>query len=489
LVQNLNVIQIDVLSLFVSAIRMSLIDSLERCFSGRSLTSDEDKAPYLTDWRGKWAGKAFAVAQPDTAQDVANVVRWCVINGFAIVPQGGNTGMSGAATPDDRGTSVVISLARLNRVRDINPMNNTMTVEAGCILQSLQTLAEEHDRLFPLSLSAEGSCMIGGNLATNAGGVGVLRYGNTRELCLGLEVVTAEGEIWNGLRGLRKDNSGYDLRDLFIGSEGTLGIITAATLKLFSLPKATLCAWVAVNTVDNALELLQLAQGHAGAKLTAFELMSHACVELLQESFVPTRWPLSEKSDWYVLIEVSDLVSETEANATLETLLEAAMDRSLAIDAAIAINLSQTRDFWVLRENMGEAQVRAGKNIKHDISVPISKFPIFIRETNAKVIATAPEARMIVFGHLGDGNLHYNVSPHPGQRGETFSIIEPAINRIVHDAVDAVGGSISAEHGLGVLRAAEARRYKSDVELKLQRAIKQALDPRGLMNPGKGIVG
>jgi FAD/FMN-containing dehydrogenase len=468
---------------------MSLLDSLTGTFAGRLLTANEDMAPFLTDWRGKWTGRALAVAQPNAAEDVATVIRWCKAHRIHVVPQGGNTGMSGAATPNDGEKNLVLSLARLNRVRNVDPINNTMTVEAGYILQSLQELARDHDRLFPLSLSAEGSCTIGGNLSTNAGGVGVLRYGNTRELCLGLEVVTADGEIWNGLRGLRKDNSGYDLRDLFIGSEGTLGVITAATLKLFPLPKARLCAWAAVASVDAALQLLSLAQARASAKLTAFELMSNACVDLLREHWPQLRWPLSSESAWYVLIEISDPTDEASATQTLESLLEFAFEQSLVSDAAIATNLAQTREFWMLRENMGEAQARAGKNIKHDISVPISKFPEFIRETNMKVTSAYAEARMIVFGHLGDGNLHYNVSPHPGQRGENFSEIEPAVNRIVHDAVEAVGGSISAEHGLGVLRAAEARRYKSDVEMKLQRAIKHALDPLGIMNPGKGIAG
>jgi FAD/FMN-containing dehydrogenase len=468
---------------------MSLLDSLAGTFAGRLLTASTDIAPFVTDWRGKWAGRALAVAQPDTTEDVATVIRWCNKHRISVVPQGGNTGMSGAATPSEGETNLVLSLARLNRVRGIDPVNNTMTVEAGCVLQTLQELAKEHDRLFPLSLSAEGSCTIGGNLSTNAGGVGVLRYGNARELCLGVEVVTAEGEIWNGLRGLRKDNSGYDLRDVFIGAEGTLGVITAATLKLFPLPKARLCAWAALDSVEHALQLLNLAQARASAKLTAFELMSDACVDLLREHWPQLRWPLSRPSAWCVLIEISDPMDEASATQTLESLLEAAFEQSLVSDAAIATNLAQTREFWMLRENMGEAQVRAGKNIKHDISVPISKFPEFIRDTNEKVTSAFAEARMIVFGHLGDGNLHYNVSPHRAQRGENFSEIEPAINRIVHDAVDAVGGSISAEHGLGALRAAEARRYKSDVEMKLQRAIKRALDPLGIMNPGKGITG
>jgi FAD/FMN-containing dehydrogenase len=466
-----------------------LTDSLRAVFSGRLLIDDVDTAPFLTDWRHKWTGKAFAVVQPDTTEDVAKVVRWCIENKMNIVPQGGNTGMSGAATPNDAQNNVVISLARLKTIRDVDPINNTMTVDAGCILQTLQETAERHDRLFPLSLSAEGSCMIGGNLATNAGGVGVLRYGNARDLCLGLEVVTADGEIWNGLRGLRKDNSGYDLRNLFIGSEGTLGIITAATLKLFPMPKATLCAWVALESVDDALTLLNTAQSKIGARLTAFELMSDSCVDLLSEQMPALRWPLSQRSAWSVLIEISDSDGEAQANASLESLLEMAFEDGLVLDAAIAMNITQTREFWALRENMGEAQSKAGKNIKHDISIPISKFPQFITQTNTAITTLFPQARMIVFGHLGDGNLHYNVSPLPGARGEDFLAIEPAINRITHDAVVAFDGSISAEHGLGILRAAEARRYKSEVEMKLQRAIKNAFDPNGRMNPGKGLIG
>jgi FAD/FMN-containing dehydrogenase len=468
---------------------MDLIASLRAAFSGRLLTESQDKAPFLTDWRGKWTGKALAVAQPDRTEDVARVVQWCIANGMAVVPQGGNTGMSGAATPDARGTTVIVSLARMNRVRAVDPANNTMTVEAGCILQTVQQTAAEHDRLFPLSLSAEGSCMIGGNLSTNAGGVGVLRYGNTRELCLGLEVVTAEGEVWDGLRGLRKDNSGYDLRDLFVGAEGTLGIITAATLKLVPLPKARLCAWATLQSIDDALGLLDLAQRKLGARLTAFELISNNCVDLLLEHFPNLSWPTNERATWYALLEISDPDGDQTASAALEALLELAFEQSLVSDAAIATNLSQTQAFWALRENMGEAQVKAGKNIKHDISVPISKIPEFVKRTNAAIEAQFPQARMIVFGHLGDGNLHYNLSPKTGVNGDDFSEIESSVNRITHDAVNAFGGSISAEHGLGVLRAKEAVRYKSAVELKLQRAIKHALDPRGIMNPGKGLGG
>jgi FAD/FMN-containing dehydrogenase len=463
------------------------LDSLRSAFSGRVLTEPTDTAPYLTDWRGKWIGKAIAVVQPDATRDVAAIVRWCAERRVPIVPQGGNTGLSGAGTPDTSGNALVLSLARMSRVRETDTANNTMTVEAGCVLQTLQAHAREHNRLFPLSLSAQGSCMIGGNLSTNAGGVQVLRYGNARELCLGLEVVTPQGEIWDGLRGLRKDNTGYDLRDLYIGAEGTLGIITAATLKLCPVPTAQLTAWSAVKTLEDAVALLHHAQAALGAKLTAFEVQSDVCFDLLEEHDSQLRSPLAERTAWAVLIEISDPHSEAAAREALESLLADAMEQNVITDAVIAQSLAQSAQFWKLREALGEAQSKAGKNIKHDISVPISTIPKFVEVTNAAITRAYPQARMIVFGHLGDGNLHYNVSPHTGERGDDFPQIESAVNRITHDAVAAVGGSLSAEHGLGVLRRAEAMRYKSPVELSLMRAIKTALDPLGIMNPGKGL--
>lgn len=463
------------------------IETLASTFSGRLITDAADMAPFVVDWRKRWFGKAVAVAQPDTTEDVATVVRWCATNNLPIVPQGGNTGMSGACVPDDSGHALVLSLTRLNRMRAIDPLNNTMTVEAGCILQNLQEVAAEKGRLFPLSLAAEGSCTIGGNLATNAGGVAVLRFGNARELCLGLEVVTAQGEIWNGLRGLRKDNTGYDLRDLFIGAEGTLGVITAATVKLFPLPAAKVTAWAAVATVHDALRLLEKAQAKLGASLTAFELLTQPCIELLGEQLPALRWPLESRATQAVLLELSDAESEANGRAALETLLEGAFESGLVTDAAIAANLTQSREFWSLREHMTEAQQRAGKNIKHDISVPISRIADFVASTNAEFEKQYPGVRMIVFGHLGDGNLHYNVSPSKGATGENFAQIEAAVNRIAHDAVNAFGGSVSAEHGLGVLRRGEAARFKSPVELAMMRSIKQALDPKGIMNPGKSL--
>ena len=463
------------------------LESLAATFSGRLITDAIDMQAFVVDWRNRWHGKALAVAQPDTTQDVAAIVRWCAANNVPIVPQGGNTDMSGASVPDTSGTALVLSLARLNRVRNVDVLNNTMTVEAGCILQTLQDVARDAGRLFPLSLAAEGSCMIGGNLSTNAGGVAVLRYGNARELCLGLEVVTAQGDIWNGLRGLRKDNTGYDLRDLFIGAEGTLGVITAATLKLFPLPAAKITAWTAVASVHDAMNLLQLAQAKLGARLTAFELLTPACVEILIEQLPHLRWPLAERNTHAVLMELSDLDSEAAGRASLEALLEGALESGLVADAAIATSIGQSREFWSLREHMTEAQQRAGKNIKHDISIPISRIADFVAQTDAEITQQFPGVRMIVFGHLGDGNLHYNVSPPKGTQGENFAEIEAAVNHVAHNAVHAFGGSVSAEHGLGVLRREEAARFKSPVELAMLGAIKKALDPQGIMNPGKGL--
>ncbi len=462
------------------------IDSLASCFSGRTLTHPEDTAPFLIDWRRRWQGRALAVVQPDTAEDVARIVRWCAEHRVPIVPQGGNTGLSGASVPDASGRAIVLSLARLTRIRAVDPPNETMTVEAGVSLARAQAVAAEHGQLFPLSLASEGSCTIGGNLSTNAGGVAVLRYGNARELCLGLEVVTAEGELWNGLRGLRKDNTGYDLRDLFIGAEGTLGVITAATLKLFPAPVAKITAWAAVPSLSEAIRLLELAQARLGARLTAFEALTPPCIALLSEQLPELRWPLSERAHPAVLIELSEFEDEANGRAALEALLEAALGKGLIMDAAIAGSLAQSLEFWALRERMSEAQQRAGRNIKHDIAVPISQIADFVRETNAAIAARFPGVRMIVFGHLGDGNLHYNVSPRPGP-GDDVLALEPAINALVHDAVVRFGGTVSAEHGLGVLRRDEAARYKSPVELDLMRRIKRALDPQGLMNPGKGL--
>ena len=463
----------------------ALVADLRTRFSGRLLTEATDTAPFLLDWRKRWTGKALAVAQPDDTESVAAVVRWCAEHDIAVVPQGGNTGLVGGSVPDESGRAIVLSLARMNNIRAVDTVNNTMTVEAGCVLQNLQQAARDAGRLFPLSLGAEGSCMIGGNLSTNAGGVQVLRYGNTRELCLGLEVVTASGEIWNGLRGLRKDNTGYDLKDLFVGAEGTLGVITAATMKLYPLPAAQVTALAAVPDPQSAMRLLELAQNRLAASLTAFELISDYCLTIVERHFEQCRRPLSEPSPWYVLLESSDFESEAHAAERFESLCSEAFEAGIITDAAIAASIAQSKAFWSLRESVPEAQVLEGKNIKHDISVPISSIDRFIIETNAAIETAYEGVRMVVFGHLGDGNLHYNISPAPGVSPDEFMGNEPALNRIVHDAVAEHRGSISAEHGLGRLKRDENVRYKSPVEISLMRSVKQALDPKGIMNPGK----
>ena len=466
-----------------------MLVSLRAAFSGR-LLAGADAAPFLTDYRGKWTGQALAVAQPDSAEEVARVVAWCQAHRVPVVPQGGNTGLSGGSVPEAQPDvlPVVVSLSRLNRIRAIDPLNNTMLVEAGVTLLQVQEAAKEAGRLFPLSLAAEGTCTIGGNLASNAGGVQVLRYGNARDLCLGLEVVTAEGELWNGLRTLRKDNTGYDLRDLYIGSEGTLGIITAAVLKLFPLPAAQAVALVAVPSPRQALDLLALAQARLGAGLTAFEILGDSCVALVLQHIPGTRRPLDEVSPWYVLLELSAATDEAQAAAAMEALLETALEYEWITDAALATNLAQAEALWALRENISEAQGAEGKTVKHDIALPISQIPAFIASTDALIAARFPRLRQVTFGHLGDGNLHYNASPLPGSGPEQvaeFLALEGPLNQLVHDAVHAHQGSISAEHGLGVLRRDESARYKAPLELQLMRRIKQALDPQGLMNPGK----
>ena len=461
------------------------IETLANSFSGRLITDAADMEPFTTDWRKRWVGKALAVALPDSTEDVAKVVRWCASNNVPIVPQGGNTGMSGAATPSANGGVVVLSLTRMNRVREVDPQSNTMTVEAGCILQTLQEVAREHSRLFPLSLGAEGSCTIGGNLSTNAGGVAVLRYGNTRELCLGLEVVTAKGEIWNGLRGLRKDNTGYDLRDLFIGAEGTLGVITAATVKVFPLPVAKVTAWAAVRTVHDALRVLEIAQQTLGARLTAFEMLTQPCIEMLGEQLPHLRWPLQTRETVAVLIELSDYKSEANGRADLEALLEQVFEADIVTDAAIAANLTQSNEFWALRDHMTEAQQRAGKNIKHDIAVPVSGVAAFIEEVQPLLHAAYAGVRPIVYGHLGDGNLHFNVSRPEGWTTPDWQAESDRVNAIVLDVVARYAGSFSAEHGLGQLKAHEMALYKTPLEIDVMRRVKAALDPQGLMNPGK----
>ncbi|MRW94129.1 FAD-binding protein [Duganella sp. FT80W] len=449
------------------------------------LDTPAEMASFLTDQRGRYTGKAVAVLRPGSVDEVAALVRACAEHRVALVPQGGNTGLVLGSVPDTSGRQVLLSLARLNRVRKIDPINRTMTVDAGCILQHIQEAAAAEGCLFPLSLAAEGSCTIGGNLSTNAGGTGVLRYGNTRELCLGLEVVTPQGEIWSGLRGLRKDNTGYDLRDLFIGAEGTLGVITGAVLKLYPQPKASITALAALESPSDALQLLVLMQDHCGASLTGFELMSRYCLELVAQQFPALPKPFAQPHPQYVLLELSSSESEQHAVGLLEQAIGAALERGVIQDAVVASSVAQSAGLWQLREHISPAQAKAGKNLKHDISLPVSCIADFIEVTGPKLDAAFPGCQLVCFGHLGDGNLHYNVAPPPGISNEEFLANQDRVSRVVYDSVESFNGSISAEHGIGALKRDELVHYKSAVELNMMRAIKAALDPLGIMNPGK----
>lgn len=451
------------------------------------LTADAAQ-PFLTDWRKLCTGSAIAVLRPANTQQVADIVRVCRQAGVAVVPQGGNTGQVAAATPNCNGNSIVISLPRLNRIRAIDTDNDTITVEAGCILQNVQHAACEADRLFPLSLGAEGSCTIGGNLATNAGGTQVLRYGNARDLALGLEVVTADGEIWHGLHGLRKNNTGYDLRDLYIGSEGTLGIITAATLKLFPRPKAHQTSLLALHNLKDAVSLLRMARDRLGADLTGFEIMSNACLTLVTATDSQQRLPFATPpagAQWYVLIEASTNQDDMSARNRHISFLEQAMHAGILIDAVIAESQSQRNAFWTLRESITLALAKSAYCIKHDISLPISTIPAFVKTMDTAIEKRYPGAKLMVFGHLGDGNLHYNLLGPATATRDQVAEQEPAIQLLVHDAVTAANGSISAEQGIGSRRIADMLRYKSETELDLMQRIKNALDPNNIMNPGK----
>ncbi len=448
----------------------------------------EAAAPFLEDWRGRIVGQALAVVRPGSTEEVAAVVKWCAAHGVPIVPQGGNTGLCGGATPDGSGRAVVISLVRLDKVRSIDTDNDTMVVEAGCVLQSAQQAARDAGRLFPLSLAAEGSCTVGGNLATNAGGTQVLRYGNARDLALGLEVVTAEGEILHGLRGLRKDNTGYDLRNLYIGSEGTLGIITAAALKLYPLPVAQCTALLAVNSVEDAVSVLSAARKGFGPALTGFELIARNCLEGVVRCYPQQRIPFEGDSvnlPWFALLELSDSESEAHARERFELILGELIEQGLVVDAVVAENITQSKALWHLRESIPLAERAYGKSIKHDVSVPVSRMAEFVRTTDAALQASFPGVVNITFGHLGDGNLHYNVGGGDAYPEDEWLKHQPAVYELVHDSVHRHGGSISAEHGVGQVKRDILPRYKDPVEYALMLRIKQALDPQGLMNPGK----
>jgi D-lactate dehydrogenase (cytochrome) len=468
----------------------AVLDRLRDIVGPRNFIDAPDALePYLVEGRGLFHGKTQAVLRPSSTEEVQRLVKLCAEARLPIVPQGGNTGLVGGGTPWEDGNSVIISLQRMDKVRAVDPHNFTMTAEAGCILADLQKTASDHDRLFPLALGAEGSCRIGGNLSTNAGGVGVLRYGNSRELVLGLEVVLADGRVWNGLRGLRKDNTGYDLKHLFVGAEGTLGIITAATLKLFPKPKQVETAFVGLARVEDVMEVFARARAASSDLLTAFELIPRFGLEIATKHVHGVIDPLEKPYPWYVLLEVSASQTEPPLRNALEQFLAETMEAGLVKDGVIAASGQQALDLWRIREGVVEAQRSEGGSIKHDVSVPVSRVADFILEASEAVKKRLPTIRPCPFGHVGDGNIHFNLTQPVGMDKKEYLGLWEAMNRIVHDAVAARGGSISAEHGIGRLKVHELEHYKQPLELELMGRIKEALDPLGIMNPGKILAG
>ncbi|MDJ0928133.1 MAG: FAD-binding oxidoreductase [Gammaproteobacteria bacterium] len=449
------------------------------------VTDETELEPHLTEWRGLFRGRAAALLLPASTAAAAAAVRVCADNGIGMVPQGGNTGLVGGAIPASTAArpEVIIGASRLNRVRNLDAANYTITVEAGCILANLQAAAAEVDRLFPLSLGAEGSCQIGGNISCNAGGINVLRYGNTRDLVLGLEVVLPNGDVFDGLRGLRKDNTGYDLKHLFIGAEGTLGFITAATCKLFQQPRSTATALVGVADPAAAVALYDAARSRLGDSLVAFELINRLALDMVLRHIPGCREPLERPRDWHILMELG--AADEDASRRLEDFLAAGMTSGLILDGVVAQSERQRADLWHLRHSISEAQKLDGAGIKHDVSVPVSRVDELIRQASAAATAHVPGIRVVAFGHIGDGNIHFNLNQPVDMERQAFLSQWKPVSREVHDIVAALGGSFSAEHGVGTLKRDDLARYRGGVELELMRTLKTALDPAGLMNPGK----
>lgn len=452
-----------------------------------ALTEHDDLTHYTHENRGLYVGKTPLVLKPSSTQEVSEILKLASTTKTVVVPQGGHTGHVGGAVTDESGTQIIISMERMNKVREIDLQSNVVICEAGVILETIQKIADDNDRLFPLALGSQGSCQIGGNIATNAGGTGVLAYGNTRALVMGLEIVMASGEIWNGLRRLKKDNTGYDLKDLFIGSEGTLGIITAAVLKLFPKPRGKSVAFCGLQSPADALRLLENASSYAGQSLTAFELMAQNPLEFTLKHMENVRNPLGKIYPWHVLLEVSSNRSQEDADQTMQTILEASFEKKAIEDAALSTSLSQVQDFWRIREMMPVAQKHEGSSMKHDVSVSVHQVPDFITKAGEIIEREMPEARLCTFGHLGDGNMHYNITQPVDCNAEEFLKRQPEINAMIHDLVVSMDGSVAAEHGVGQLKRDLLARTKDKVELDLMRSIKQTLDPNKLMNPGKII--
>ena len=465
-----------------------LLEALARAVGAKGLVTDpEEMAPHLVEWRGRYRGAALALVKPSTTEEVAEVVRLAAEAGIPIVPQGGNTGLVGGQVPPEDGRALLVNLSRMNRIRSLDPVDNAITAEAGCLLASVQAAAAEAGRLFPLSLAAEGSCQIGGNLSTNAGGIHVLRYGNMRQLVLGLEVVLPDGRVWDGLRSLRKDNTGYDLKQLFIGAEGTLGIITAAVLRLFPAPAQKATAFIGLARVEHAMAIFERARARVGDQLDCVELMPRLGLEFTLRHIPDTADPLGDAHPWYLLLELASGDTGGGLAEALEALLAEAYDDGLIGDAALANSAAQAAAFWRLREGMSEAQKPEGGSIKHDISVPVSRIPEFLARAIPLVEGMIPGVRPVPFGHLGDGNLHFNLTQPDGGDRAAFLARWDEVNRAVHELVVEMGGSISAEHGIGRMKIAELRHFKPAVEMELMARIKAALDPDNLMNPGKVI--
>tara|TARA_R110002110_G_scaffold79145_5_gene207050 strand:+ start:1994 stop:3406 length:1413 start_codon:yes stop_codon:yes gene_type:complete len=460
---------------------------LKEIVGDKGFVTGNEMASYLVERRDLFHGRAAAVLRPATTAEISAIMKVAHETETAVVPQGGNTGLTGGQIPDESGAEIVLSLSRMNRVRGLDAANNTLTVDAGVTLAAAQDAAKEADRLFPLGLASEGTCQIGGNLSTNAGGTQVLRYGTARDLVLGLEVVLANGDIWDGLQGLRKDNTGYDLKQLFLGSEGTLGIITGAVLKLFPRPRSVETVFAAVPDVGAAVALLRLCESLSGGQVSTFELVPRIGLDFVLRHIEGTSDPLDDVSPWYVLIEMTAGMAQAHLGETMEAALEEALERGLVTDAAIARSETQRGDFWRLRETLPDVQRAEGGSIKHDVSVPVSGMATFIARAGAAVSARLPGVRLVPFGHIGDGNVHFNLSQPDGMDKAAFLALWGEMNAIVHGIVREMGGSISAEHGVGKLKRDEIAATKSPVEMTAMRALKHALDPKGILNPGKVV--